>query len=63
MNEWVRPAGTTADSEYDTRIEPGSSGWAHTGLLVTDLAAGESRTVRTGVLEWIIVPLAGSAHV
>jgi len=63
MNEWVRPAGTTADREYDTRIEPGSSGWAHTGLLVTDLAAGESRTVQTGVLEWIIVPLAGSAHV
>jgi len=63
MNEWVRPAGTTADDEYDTRIQPGSEGWAHTGLLVTDLAAGESRTVRTGEQEWIVVPLSGSAAV
>ena len=78
MNEWVRPAGTTADDEYDTRIQPGGpsslrqaqgkpgSGneqWSHTGLLVTDLAAGESRTVRTGEQEWIVVPLSGAATV
>ena len=70
MNEWVRLAGTTADDEYDTRIQPGgpstgagSEGWHHTGLLVTDLAAGESRTVQTGEQEWIVVPLSGSANV
>ena len=76
MNEWVRLAGTTADDEYDTRIQPGPStgsgseaggsgttGWHHTGLLVTDLAAGESRTVQTGEQEWIVVPLSGSATV
>ena len=69
MNEWVRPAGSTADDDYDTRIQPGLSsgsgieGWAHTGLLVTDLAAGESRTIVTGTQEWIVVPLSGSASV
>jgi 5-deoxy-glucuronate isomerase len=30
---------------------------------VTDLAAGESRTVKTGEQEWIVVPLSGSATV
>ncbi len=63
MNEWVRPAGSTADGQYDTRITPGDPGWAHTGLLVTDLAAGESRTVETGVQEFVVVPLSGGAVV
>ncbi|MCB0912231.1 MAG: 5-deoxy-glucuronate isomerase, partial [Propionibacteriaceae bacterium] len=64
MSQWVHPAGTTADAEFDTRILPGgASGWAHTGLQVTDLAAGESRTVSTGDLEYIVVPLSGGASV
>lgn len=70
MNEWFRPAGTTADDDYDTRIQPGDpstgsgvEGWRHTGLLVTNLAAGESRTVATAGQEFVVVPLSGSAVV
>ena len=70
MNEWVRPAGTTANDEYDTCISPGEpvpgagvSRWSHTGLLVTNLGAWESRAVSTGALEYIIVPLSGGASV
>lgn len=70
MSEWVYPAGSTADAQYDTRIQPGGpssgseiEGWAHTGLLVTNLAAGESRTIETGELEHIVVPLSGGATV
>lgn len=70
MSQWVYPAGSTADAEFDTRILPGSApagsgipGWAHTGLQVSDLAAGESRRVETGDLEYIVVPLAGAANV
>lgn len=70
MSEWVYPAGSTADAQYDTRIQPGDpssgsgiEGWVHTGLLVTNLAAGESRTIETGELEYIVVPLAGGATV
>jgi len=74
MSEWVLPAGTTADGDFDTRVLPvpsaghgtssgSGSEWAHTGLLVTDLAAGESRTIDTGDLEYVVVPLAGSARV
>ncbi|MCA0296477.1 MAG: 5-deoxy-glucuronate isomerase [Actinobacteria bacterium] len=63
MSQWVHPAGTTADADFDTRVLPGDPGWAHTGLQVTDLAAGESRTVETGELEYIVVPLSGGATV
>ena len=63
MSEWVHPAGTTADENFDTRILSGDPGWDHTGLLVTNLAAGESRTIDTGALEYIVVPLSGGATV
>ncbi len=69
MSEWVHPAGTTADAQYGTRILPagaageGIEGWAHTGLLVADLAPGESRSVETGSLEYLVVPLSGGATV
>ncbi len=67
MNEWVHPAGTTADGGFDTSILPGppggSAGLSHTGLQVVSLDAGESRTVGAGELEYIVVPLAGSATV
>jgi 5-deoxy-glucuronate isomerase len=64
MSQWVFPAGVAADAEFDTRVLPGSvEGWAHTGLQVTELTAGESRTVATGGLEYIVVPLRGAATV
>ena len=68
MSQWVYPAGTTGDADFDTRIMPGgppagAAGWAHAGLLVADLAAGESRTVETGDLEYLVVPLRGGAKV
>ena len=68
MSEWVLPAGSSADGEFDTRVLPdpstgSGSGLAHTGLLVTDLTAGESRTIDTGELEYIVVPLSGAARV
>ncbi len=59
MNQWFKPAGSTADGQYDTKIAPGDPGWAHTGLYVSDLAAGESRTLDAGDCEWIVLPLAG----
>ncbi|MDO5697311.1 MAG: 5-deoxy-glucuronate isomerase [Dermatophilus congolensis] len=63
MSEWFKPAGSTADDEYDVVIRPGMPGWEHTGLLVTDLTAGESRTVITGGCEYFVLPLSGGATV
>lgn len=64
MSQWVKPAGTTADDRFDTVVLPGvTADWAHTGLQVADLAPGESRTVDTGELEYVVVPLRGGARV
>ncbi|MFZ1411197.1 MAG: 5-deoxy-glucuronate isomerase [Micropruina sp.] len=63
MREWYRPAASSADDEFDTRIAPGDPGWAHTGLFVATLAAGESRSLDAGDCEWIVLPLSGAAHV
>ena len=63
MSRWVQPAGLTAGEGYDTRILPDGTDWRHTGLLVTDLAAGEARQVDTGEYEYVVVPLAGGAVV
>jgi 5-deoxy-glucuronate isomerase len=66
MSEWVVPAGASAAGGFDTSILPGAiagAEWAHTGLQVATLAAGESRTLDTTGLEYIVVPLSGGASV
>jgi 5-deoxy-glucuronate isomerase len=63
MNEWLRPAGSTGDAEFDVRIAPGTPGWSHTGLYAVTLAAHESRTIETGDCEWIVLPLSGGSAV
>lgn len=60
---WIKRAGSTRTDEYDVVIRPGDTGWSHTGLLVTNLEAGESRTVETGGCEFIVLPLSGGATV
>jgi 5-deoxy-glucuronate isomerase len=59
MSSWFRPASSTADAGYDVHIAPGDPGWSYTGLYAVDLQPGESRTVRTGDCEWIVLPLSG----
>ncbi|MDO5628252.1 MAG: 5-deoxy-glucuronate isomerase [Mobilicoccus sp.] len=64
MTDWIKPAHSTDDSEFDVAaVRPGDPGWNHTGLLVADLADGESRTLATGECEYIVLPLAGAARV
>lgn len=62
-DRWVRPAGSTADDDWATRIEPDGVDWRYTGLLVADLTAGESREVDTGDREYLVVPLSGGCSV
>ena len=63
MSDWFKPAGSTRDAEFDVVISPGDPGWKHTGLLVADLAAGDSRTIETRDCEYIALPLHGAATV
>ncbi|WP_353651153.1 5-deoxy-glucuronate isomerase [Nakamurella sp. A5-74] len=63
QGRWVRPAGSTAGDGWQTRIEPDGADWHHTGLLVADLAAGESRELDTDDREYLVVPLSGGCTV
>ena len=64
MTDWFKPAHTTGDDGFDVSvIRPGDSGWEHTGLLVADLADGDSRTVTTEDCEYIVLSLSGASTV
>ncbi|GAB94665.1 5-deoxy-glucuronate isomerase [Kineosphaera limosa] len=58
-DNWILPFGAEGDSDYPVAIRPGRPGWAHTGLLVADLADGESRTIETGADEYLVLVLSG----
>lgn len=60
---WVRPAGSTARDGWDTAVEPDGIRWQYTGLLVADLAAGETREIVTGDREYLVVPLSGGCRI
>lgn len=44
-------------------VTPASAGWAHSGLLVLALAAGESHTLATGDAEAMVLSLSGAAAI
>lgn len=54
----VLPLGSAGDPEFSVAIRPGRPGWEHTGLLIADLDAGDSRTIETGECEYVVMPLA-----
>lgn len=58
-DDWVLPYGTAREDGYDVAVRPGRDGWSHTGLLVTELADGESRSLDTGDCEYVVLPLGG----
>ncbi|NNG41149.1 5-deoxy-glucuronate isomerase [Flexivirga sp. ID2601S] len=56
---WFRPLGLSREDGYDVAIRPDGSAWKHTGLLVADLADGETRRIVSGADEYIVLPLSG----
>jgi len=62
VNHVVR-AGESAVSAFALEITPASAGWAHSGLRVLELQAGQSETIRTADAEFIVLSLGGSAEV
>ncbi len=58
--DWIVPFGTEGDADFPVAIRPGRPGWEHTGLLVADLADGQSRTIETGADEYLVLVLAGA---
>ena len=59
VSQWYQPSGSTAAGAFDTVIDPGNDGWAHTGLRIARLAAGESVTIETKGCEYLVLPLSG----
>lgn len=60
---WIRRAGTAASGTWSTVVDQTTPGWAHTGLLVGAVEAGECLQLEASAVERIIVPLAGSFQV
>lgn len=58
-----RQAGTLGAGNDPVFLAPEDAGWNYTGLRVIALAAGQTRTVRTGEFEAFVLPLAGSCTV
>ncbi|RJO75323.1 5-deoxy-glucuronate isomerase [Nocardia panacis] len=58
-----RPAGTLAEGDDPILLTPEGAGWNFAGLRVLRLAAGESRTIRTGDFEAFVLPLSGGCTV
>lgn len=60
---WLFRRGDLANHGWETVVDASIAGWAHTGLRVADLAAGDERELSAEPLERIVVPLAGTFEV
>jgi 5-deoxy-glucuronate isomerase len=58
-----RPAPSLASDVDDVALTPADAGWTYCGLVVTSLAPGGERSLRTSDAEMIVLPLAGSVTV
>jgi 5-deoxy-glucuronate isomerase len=55
--------GTDANTTDEMVVTPESAGWTFCGLRIIELLPGETRAVRTGDDEMVVLPLVGSARV
>jgi len=60
MNQrWFHRRGDLGRSGWESVVDADTPGWAHTGIRIAEIVAGETLHLPTGV-ESIVVPLAGS---
>lgn len=57
------PAAHLRGGGGELALGPDDAGWSYSGLRVLRLAAGETRDLRTGEAEMVLLPLAGSCSV
>lgn len=57
---WFHRRGDLARDGWESVVDEATPGWAHTGIRVAELNAGESLTLAPTGVERIVVPLAGS---
>lgn len=59
-DRWTFSPGDLARDGWETVVDGRIEGWAHTGLRVGELRAGEERGLPATAVERIVIPLAGS---
>ncbi|MHC2999750.1 5-deoxy-glucuronate isomerase [Microbacterium sp. HJ5] len=57
---WFHRRGDLARDGWESVVDESTAGWAHTGIRIAELAAGESLTLAPTGVERIVVPLSGS---
>ncbi|GGF31205.1 5-deoxy-glucuronate isomerase [Subtercola lobariae] len=57
---WFYARGALAQGRWQSVVDSSTPGWAHTGIRVAELGAGESLELTETSIERIVVPLAGS---
>jgi 5-deoxy-glucuronate isomerase len=57
-NEWLYPRGSLAEGPWESVVDAGLPGWAHTGLRIADL--GGEISLPSAPVERMVVPLRGS---
>jgi 5-deoxy-glucuronate isomerase len=62
-DRWVLPLGTASRDGWDVVVDSATDGWQHTGLLVAELAEGQTRQVAASDWEHVVVPLSGAVLV
>ncbi len=63
-DRWFLPRGTTGSGLLEVTVDDTLPGWAHTGLVVVTLAAGESWASEPSTTwEHVVVPLSGAVTV
>lgn len=68
MTEWVYPRGSAQQGEWEISLggfdsSTNAPGWAHTGLKVAALEAGDAVQIPGAAEERLVIPLSGSFHV
>ena len=60
---WFHRRGTLGHDGWESVVDEQTPGWAHTGIRVAEIGAGDTLDLSGGGVERIVVPLAGSFDV
>ncbi|WP_235559396.1 5-deoxy-glucuronate isomerase, partial [Microbacterium sp. Leaf351] len=60
---WFHRRGALARDGWESVVDASTPGWAHTGIRVAELAAGDVLALDERDVERIVVPLAGSFRI
>ena len=60
---WFRPRGSLVHDGWDVVVDSRLDGWTYTGLRVSDFLSGDAKSLKSGDIERIVVPIWGTCTV